>query len=323
MITVYVPKTLEAELPIEQKIEGYFIVELVDAKTQKVKQRLEFKNLLTDVALNSLGAGTWSLGNLVQYMGVGTGSTVPAVTDTTLVSQVARTNFNQGFADVSGFGPSNTYVYYRIVRVFIETEANGNLTEVGMFQTNVAGTMFTRQLLKDGTGTPTVITKTSADQLRITYEYRLAVPITDNGGTINISGTSYDWTNRPYKVVSDWPNLILNYPNNFIAWSLPQWAYETDVLVNQDSGTLAGTQVASTSHGALAYTTGNFYRDVETIWDPGIANFATGVGAVSTAGARFATNGWWQAWQTKFSPKIPKTNVKRLKLTFRHYFNRV
>src|SRR5690606_32618213 len=63
----------------------------------------------------------------------------------------------------------------RRTRVFTTSQANDNLTEVGVFQSSSSGTMFARQLLLDESGEPTTIVKTSEYELRIIYEFRIYV----------------------------------------------------------------------------------------------------------------------------------------------------
>jgi hypothetical protein len=75
----------------------------------------------------------------------------------------------------------------------------------------------------------------------------------------------------------------------------------------------------STSCTPTAYVNGNLWKEVTAIWDPGIANFASGIGSVF--------HGYGQSgglhWQFQFTPtKIPKDNTKRLTLVIRSTYTR-
>src|SRR5690606_11810156 len=156
-------------------VEGYFTVELIHARTGLVKRRLHFRNLITNAGLDALAGGT-GISSLINYLAVGTGSSEPNYTDTTLNAEVARTNSTGGFADSDAMvGSGDLVEYWRRIRtrVFGQNEANGNLAELGFFSAAQGGTMWNRQLFRDELGNPTAITKTNEDQLRVRYEYRV------------------------------------------------------------------------------------------------------------------------------------------------------
>lgn len=324
MSNLILTKTIEEELFLPTVgIRGWFTVELIDARTGLVKQFLRFPNLITNAGLDRLAISR-PLDNY-QYCEVGTGSTAPAVTDTSLVTPLSpRTNADGGFGNVNTYvvGPPD-YQSLVITRLFTEAQVNGNLTEVAMWSALTGGTMFTRQLFKDGAGTPITITKTAADQLRITYEVRLYPPTADTAGAVTLDGTAHTLTHRAQDVSSTsgaWSNALTRAQNTWlqITNTSQGGALETDVLVAR-TATSSGT--LTTSGTPAAYTNGNYYRDHTLIWDPGIANFGTGIGIITSWGADNSGT-TVRMFQTKFAPKITKTNVKRLTLVFRHSFNR-
>lgn len=306
-------------------LEGWFTIELIDAKTQRVKRRLRFRNLITDAGLDALG-GASTLSSLLTngWIAVGTDSTAPANGDTTLGAEVSpsstnRTDANGGFFASTSYtpGPPDYWSYFR-TWLLTETQGNGNLTEVGIFSANTTGTMFTRQLLKDSGGTPTTITKTSSDQLRINYELRMSIPQSDATSTVTISGTSYDITIRPLGASST------NHWGDFVANSWWQGgrngkAWETNTLVNRTSDDFGSSGVNQDSVAYAAYTNGNKFRDVTIKWEPGSANFATGIGGIAFMDI---SNGGY-LFQSVFSPKFAKDATKRLTLVFRLSWDRV
>src|SRR5690606_35179901 len=132
-------------------VEGYFTVELIHARTGLVKRRLHFRNLITDAGLDAMAGGV-GISSLINYLAVGTGSSEPSYTDTTLNAEVARTNNNGGFGDSDAVvGSGDLVEYWRRIRtrVFTQAEANGNLTELGFFSAASGGTMWNRQLFRD------------------------------------------------------------------------------------------------------------------------------------------------------------------------------
>jgi hypothetical protein len=316
-------RTLEVETSLPRLgVAGFIKVELIDSRTKQVRRKLEFRNLITDAGLNAIGSGT-SVGSLVAYCGVGTNGTAPANGQTQLLAEVSPRINRAGTGDgTTGSGAAFAYWYYQRVFNFLETEANGNLQEVGFFTAVSAGTMWARQLFKDGVGTPTVLTKTNTDQLRITYEFRVYPPTVDVTGVSTISGVNYNYTIRASNINN---NLVWGGSNGMLV-NLGNWAQysglvdigDTNVLASTSGTPAASSWVADTSHTLAAYTTGTFQRDCTNVWDPAIANFAGGVGS-----ARLWRMSGASSFQQVWNPtKIPKDSTKRLTLLWRHTWGR-
>jgi len=292
-------------------VEGYFTVELIHARTGLVKRRLHFRNLITDAGLDALAGGA-RISDLINYLAVGTGSSEPSYTDTTLNAEVARTNSNGGFGDSDAMVGSGDLVQYwrrRLTRVFTEAQANANLAELGFFSSSSGGTLWNRQLFRDELGNPTTITKTNEDQLRVTYEYRVYPPWDDVVQEIEVNGVPVEVVNRPQSVASSswgsWNsgNPALNGLGVVTTSSLE--ASETDTLPGRSGSPPSGT--SASSHTVQSYTPGTWYREREARWEPSAANFATGIGlfvsVVNNGGITFAS---------KVTPKIMKQNTQRL-----------
>jgi hypothetical protein len=304
--------TIEIGLEVGLRFEGWWDIKLIDGKTKRVKQHLHFRNLITNAALDGLGANSFGPQHMTSFVGVGTGNTAPANTDVALQTPVGTRVVRSGLSVVAG--AANAYYACTFTATFLEPNANGNLTEIGLFSASGGGTMWSRQLFKDGTGTPTVIVKTASDQLQVTYEMRLYNPTVDSTGNVLISAVNYAYVNRASSI------------NNGTTWgSGPEtlWssnatnganALETDVL-GSTSGLPAGTQVAADSASVAAYVGGTFQRDQTHIWEPATANFATGIGSI--VHGMVGTYGSFYPFQCNFTPKIPKTAVKRLTLITR------
>ena len=304
--------------------EGWITVEKIHARTGDVTWRSTFKNLITDAGLVGLG-NSFGMAS-INSLAVGTGNTAPAVGQTALVGELARTNFNNGQADVGVLGTGSLYWKLTRVRLFTEGQANGNIAELGMFTALNAGTMWMRQLIRDINGAATTITKTAADQLRITYEIRQYWPTVDANSVAVINGINYTFTSRPLGVtyVYGWgPGTAGNVSGVLASFGYGANGYiqaqESQVLVpNTDTGPAAGTQLAPTSYTRAAYTSPNLYVDNTAVFDPIAGNFATGIGGFTVAIA----NGGLVHIQLSVAPKIPKLDTQRLTLQFRQSWGR-
>lgn len=317
--------------PMRIGFKGRFTVELIDAKSGLIKRHLEFDNLITDAGLDYLGTGAnYAMNTLINsYMAVGTGSVAPTNADTTLGAEVAasRSNSNGGIAEVNGSGPAYAYWYRKITRNFTETIANGNLTELGLFTASTLGTMWCRQLFKDGTGTPTVIVKTNADQLRVTYEIRLYSPADVTINPFVISGANYSVTTRAVNINDSnawgvngplntfWSGVLTNYDTNTYTYPGVQES-DSNVLASP-TGAPVGARILASSRTLAAYVGGTFYRDTTAIWEPGIANPVGGIGSILGWIGYVYNYPTYIGFQQAFTPKIPKDNTKRLTYVMR------
>jgi hypothetical protein len=129
--------------------------------------------------------------NSSRFAAVGTGSTAPDPSQRGLVSEVARSN-----TVPSGESNAGEYVspgVYNIRRVYEFTEAQvggRNLTEWGFSPVSTAGgDLMTRELFRDGSGNPVVLTLASDQRLRLIYRYGVTLsPATAQPVTVNIGG---------------------------------------------------------------------------------------------------------------------------------------
>jgi len=330
------------ELEVGMGVAGYITMELI-RRDGSIKQRLTFKNLITNVGLDQIMGRTVAgqsqdIATLTQAgimsAAVGTGSTAPANTDTTLVSEIApadatnRATSNGGYSNTGPTyvsGPPD-YWYRRTSFLFDFTEGNGNLTEVAIFGATSGGDMFMRQLIKDSGGTPTTLVKTSAEQLRVIYEFRVYPPTADTVQTaVAISGTNYDITTRVANanVAAAWGNFS-GSSNGFMAWSpanRPGRAIETATL-GARTAYPAGTTTQCATMTSSAYTNGTYYRDVRYEWGATIANYAGGIGSI-THGPNNGSAIGEQMFQTSFVSALAKDATKRLRLDVRYTVTRV
>lgn len=304
---IFVPQYRDIGIPeASVGLSGHITVELIDVKTKFIRKRLAFRNLITNAGMNSVVTKPFfTNGGGTQYCGVGTGNTAPADTDTTLVTEKEVRAIQTGFSNsnISYVAGPPDYYENSVQYLFTEAQVNGNLTEVGFFDAAAAGTMFARQLFKDELGTPTTVTKTSSDQLRITYKVRIYPPAADVvSNAVDISGSSYDITVRPIRVsTSEWYPLFSNLFPSLINQSV--LAYSAALPTRTSSGFPSGLLGSASSAVADAYVSGNFFVTGTAKWEP-----AAGNGNISLIG--FRNN--MLIFGIGVSPAIPKINTKRL-----------
>jgi len=295
-------------------------VELVDAATGIVERSLSsFKNVITDAGLDGIGNGT-TIDSMVNYLAVGTDNTTPAVGQTALGSQLgARYATNGGVADVVTAGPSYAYWELARTRVIPTNDCNGNLTELGFFSAAASGIMWMRQLFLDEMGDPTTITKLNTQQLRVTYAWRVYPSTAISTDVISIGGTSTDCDARALDIDNQYEWGDGGMLKRIGEWTLGASCYETDTFPTTTGGYFTGTAVGASSKTVGSYTNGTFYRDITMVWEPGFANFATGIGAV---GFTIKGNGL-TCLGTTFSPKVAKDDTQRFTYVARVAWARV
>lgn len=300
-------------------------VELIDAKTGFVKRRLtEFPNLIVNAGLNGIGNGA-TISSLIDFVGVGTDNTTPAVGDTSLGSQVgARYNANGGFPDVVAAGASYAYWSVTRTREIPANDGNGNLTELGFFSLSTGGVMWNRALFLSG-GVPTTLTKTVNEILRIVYEWRVYLVLTPTDDVITINTVSTTCSSRALRGNDDDA-----WGTQGIATRLGSWqtdyrrcsAFETNTFPAIDGGGFTGLGQQCSSISTVTYVSGNFYVDQDIIFEPGTGNFTTGIGAIALP--RIGDfSGSASPLGTIFTPKVSKSNLQRFTFRARVSFTRV
>lgn len=202
----------------------------------------------------------------------------------------------------------------------------GTLAEVGIFGEEETGEriLWARALIKDDEGNPTTFTVDGDEILYVRYELRKYVPA-DVTGQIEIAGTTYDYTIRPFNVNSaDWNA------------DAPVFGPIIDTMNHVfDTGLL---DIHETSHGippegaepgamiAAPYVPGTGYRDVTVRWealegliDTGIAKIGgipyTPVGSVTPVTDV-------SSYQVAFNPAVVKDDRHRLSITLRYTLTR-
>lgn len=143
---------------IDFKIHNRWDIEVVDAKTGKVKQRAQAENVITN--------NWWSVlegGNLPATGGFffGSGSGTPSASDNALFHQEGYvSSFNSGSTDYKRF--TDGVAWIRRCHKFTELQQVGvTFSELGLRSSNAVLT--THAMLTDMNGNPVTITKTDSD----------------------------------------------------------------------------------------------------------------------------------------------------------------
>jgi len=134
-------------------LTGALKLVLADAQGN-IKEEHEVPNLVVTVGKNFIASrmiGTTD--NIMSHMAIGTGTTAPAVGNTTLVTEVGRV------ALTSNVRTNNAIAY---VATFPAGTGTGAITEAGIFNAASAGTLLCRTVFS-------VINKGAADTLGVTW----------------------------------------------------------------------------------------------------------------------------------------------------------
>lgn len=264
---------------------------------------------------------------------VGTGTTAPNPTQTTLVSFLAAASGS--IADFSngsnGIVSNYKEVWSQRVFNFAEGAVVGNIAEVGTTAfagglPNASTTLLTRALVLDVNGNPSTISVTAAEQLRVIHRLvtRLSnVPVTGSlslttGGVTN----TYNYDLRIEDTPGNWGRYgFLDNPGyrNGIA-GRAEFVYQ-NLTQNPDTAN-ASTSGTSVNVGQSASPQSTLISVVKTglsvaiTWEIPASN---GNIAGGFQGMRGATLGWAVA----FNPRIPKTNLNKFRYTITFNFTRI
>jgi hypothetical protein len=142
----------------ETKLKGYWWIKLYGPDGE-LKEAREGKNVVTTngkEALASLLASNLNSGvtNTFRYLGIGTDATAESAAQTALLTEVSRHTGTVSY--VSG-------AIYQVKATFAAGSGTGAIDEYGLFNSNAAGTMLTRDV-------ESAINKGAADTLTIVHQ---------------------------------------------------------------------------------------------------------------------------------------------------------
>lgn len=237
-------------------------------KVWVVEKEAEQHNLILNQTYDSLMA-QYDLLSLARYAVVGTGSTPPDPTQTGLVSEVAR----QDYGRLLPHALVSDHVYDISATIeFPETKVGGrNLTEWGFSPVSTPGNnLMVRELFRDGSGNPVVLTLDTDQRLRLIYKYRVSFsPNTAQDVSININGLGVK-TGRFILVRGEYPNFyhLLQMMGEFMTGVSVQFRVLSAFLPLSPSDTSGynGTQNFSISY--QTYTSGSRTRKTQPLTIP-------------------------------------------------------
>jgi hypothetical protein len=274
-------------------------------KSGTVIKEWQFHNRLVNAFLDPLGTYTGGYpGNGLDidtsnYFAAGTGTTIPAATDTALVAEIAAGGRGTTTLTVATYvAGTPDFCQYTRRATFSTAQANGTIGEFGWLSATSAGTMRARAVPKDTTGTQTTITKTSASTLILDWTIKIYMLQSDLVVVRNISGTPYTVTVRAIDCNTSTPGPY------FIVSRGPTWndlsARTQSSFVSRTTSATSGTAIGAS--GASAYVSGSYTRDVTYNSVAGMANMAF------WAGTGGNTSDQYVSVQANFSPAIAAAN---------------
>lgn len=156
-----------------------------------------FDNIILNSGLDAIGVDKQPSG--YSRFSVGTGTSVPNINQTQLdakIASIAGTYVSQVNNGSPSYSTTHTFR-----AVFDQGAVVGNITEIainGGYDVNEP--LFSRALILNNAGVPTSITITSLDQLTVYYRLFTFPYLSDFSGTMEISGTTYQYTGRAGQV---------------------------------------------------------------------------------------------------------------------------
>ena len=323
-------------------ISGHYMVELL-SRDNTIISTWSFDNIITNAGMDAIGSRIGAeIDELFNFMQTGAGSTTPSGSDTNLQTPITgRIAQLTSTGSLINTDASGSFYTRELTYLFTELLANGNITELGIFTLVTDGRLVNRALVRDVFGAPTTITKTSDNQLRVKYTYKVYVPTADVTGSITLGAVTHTYVIRPQLLSSS------------LAWGTSQgggsplttggythaitergWASAPTFFGCSPSGTLVTATSSLTispitnasSVDAIAYVNNDYYRDIDAIWEPSDANFgSTGIKMFrfrAIGRNSFISNPGAWTHQMEITPNILKVNTQRLTLRFRFGWSR-
>lgn len=156
-----------------------------------------FDNIILNSGLDAIGVDKQPLYS--SRFSVGTGTSVPNINQTQLDAKIASIA-GTWLSQVNNGSPSYSTTH-TFRAVFDQGAVVGNITEIAINGgPEINEPLFSRALILNNAGVPTSITITSLDQLTVYYRLSVFPYLSDFSGTMEISGTSYQYTGRAGQV---------------------------------------------------------------------------------------------------------------------------
>lgn len=255
----------------------------------------KFRNLILDQGLDFLTQYT----NVIGYCRVGTSGAAVSPSQTGLVADMGVTAtgvWSSSNGPAPSYEATTTCTYTFAIGAVV-----GNVAEVGVFRVNNStSAAFSRALVVDGSGTPTVFPVFADEQLQVTYNLQWSPPLSDILLTQKIGATTYDVTVRASNA-NAWAFSSSNTPIS--QHTNPSQHRVYTGAIGGVTSTPTGTPYYSTSRSASPYVSGSKSRTFSMTFGP--ASFG---GSIVSA----STNLYMTQWQWEYSSAISKTSAQTL-----------
>jgi hypothetical protein len=202
-----------------------------------------------------------------QYAAVGTGSTAPDPSQTQLVNEIGtsasprRTNSvpSGESSEIEALATPGEYNIRRVLE-FSEAQVGGlNLTEWGFSPVSSRnGPLMTRELFRDGSGNPIVLTLAADQRLRLIYRYKVTVsPTSPQNVSVNIGGDGPGIRTAKFLLTGRIGNVSRPYLGVDISPDFSYAARRGDLIIADvfaRAGTRGGVGTAGVSSSAAPLT---------------------------------------------------------------------
>lgn len=291
------------------KYKGWFRLYTTNVHGKITKDTGFFPNLITNQGLDYIGncnGVAYGIPDFTAMVCVGTGNATPAFTDTHLQAWLATKEDTSG----NGCSQNQSYnagppAYWQGQRSwqFPAGSATGNIAEIGVAPDDGAPSphtnppIFSRALVVDGSGNPTVIPVLANEALTVTYVLQMYIDLTDTNYTMSLSGTSYSGVFRRAQIntVGD---LGISPTMNVGGGRFGLSTYNGSIQGVTQAPTGSNTFVAAS---VGSYTNGTYYLSFSCTYSVNQGNFTGGITALMWS--NYAVGNW----QGSVSPAIPKT----------------
>lgn len=286
-------------------------VRLVRHRDGVVSGDMEFPNLILNAGLDR-----WGTGRIIDRCFCGAGTTAPAPSDVSMGSLIATSTTTQAVPSYRTANATERWTEITICFRFAAGVGTGTWYEIGM---GWDSGLWSRTLIKDGSGLPTSITKLSDETVDVYYTLRIQFPAADITGSILLKGVMYDYVLRPAG--------ISNFPSTqtavFDAFAGSPTAGTGDMRAGASTIGSVTTDAPNSAWGgattAAAYSPGSYKRSI---------TFTAGLNDLNIAGGFLALGFFLRgggtnvqtAWQVGFyisgvATAIPKTSAEEFSLT--------
>lgn len=283
--------------------------------------RVPQKNMILDSGLDLFYTANnqYVYTNMYSYFAIGTGTTAPSYTDTTLGAEKYRgtcTYATWKSVTYSDQGDSPYYIYFqRGVETpmgSLDSSVHGEYGEIGFSNSaSTDGTLFSKFRIVDELGSPTTIYVSSTQQLRLKYILRFQlIPDVSTHYASTITGIGSMGFNALWQATSGAIQLIMQKH----IWPAPAvYAFSGTPTLATIGGafSVAGGSSSGVTMTEASYSNGNHYIDKTVLFGVNDAVFTI------TSFSLYPYFVGVHSWAMVLDTPIAKPNTHALTLTFR------